>query len=181
MVLTKLANTAIDRIGPDRQLAIDQIAAFARSDLVCYRADSPADLVARQCAQWDPLIDWARAHHGVALKMAAGIGFVEQDAAALSALEMRLTAFDDFALAALHAAATLTGSAIIALALAGERLGAEEAFAASELDRIYQTEKWGVDAEAERAARIRGAELIEIARLLKLLAKQVYSRPRGQN
>jgi chaperone required for assembly of F1-ATPase len=181
MLLTKLANTAIDRVRPNRPLAAEQIVGFARSDLVCYRADAPCELVARQDAQWDPLIDWARTHHGVALKTATGIGFVTQEAEALAALEARLAAYDDFALAALHAAAALMGSAVIALALAGGRLGAEDAFAAAELDRIYQTETWGMDAEAEGAARIRRAELLEIARFFKLLLREVYSPPRGQN
>lgn len=169
MPLTKLANTAIDHVGANRTLAAEQILGFARSDLLCYRADAPSGLVARQMAQWDPLLEWAKARHGARLKTATGISFTEQPPEALVALARAIAAHGDFALAALHAAATLAGSAVIALALSDGRLTAEETFAASELDHIFQTETWGHDEEADRVARMKASELMEIARFFQLL------------
>ncbi len=169
MLLTKLANTAIDRVGTNRSLAIEQILGFAKSDLICYRAESPPDLVARQSEQWDRLIEWAKTRHGAALKTATGIAFVEQPKEALGALMRAVAAHDDFTLAGLHAAATLAGSAIIALAMSQGWLTAEEAFAASELDNIYQAETWGRDGEAGRKADAKVTELTEIAQFFKFL------------
>ena len=168
MILTKLANTAIDRMGANRPAAIAQILAFARSDLICYRAEAPEALVNRQTAVWDPLLDWARARHGADLACASGIAFIEQSPDALAALERAAAGYDDFALAGLHAAATLLGSAIVALALCEGRLTADQAFAAAQLDEIYQTEKWGQDFGLAKQFQSKMAELTEIARFCAL-------------
>jgi chaperone required for assembly of F1-ATPase len=168
MPLTKLANTAIDRVAANRAAWIEQILAFAKSDSVCYRATSPQDLVARQSAQWDKLLEWARERFGAQFHIATGIGFVEQPAETIAALAPALTSQDDFALVAIHATATLARSAIIALALSEGRLDADEAFAAAELDEIYQAEKWGEDEQALIQSRSKAAELTNIARFFRL-------------
>jgi chaperone required for assembly of F1-ATPase len=171
MPLTKLVKTAIDRVSANRAAWIEQILAFAKSDLICYRAISPQDLVTRQSAQWDPLLEWARERYGAQLRAATGIAFVEQPPEATEGLAHALAGQDDFALAALHAAAALTGSAIIALGLLEGRLDADEAFAASQLDEIYQSERWGEDPEALIQSRSKAAELTNIARFFRLLGK----------
>ncbi len=171
MPMTRLANTALDRIAPRRDEAIAQIMRFAESDLVCYRAEHPADLAARQARAWDPLLTWVKDRHRAQLKTGAAIAHVPQEPKALAALERAIAAYDDFALAALHVAATTTGSVVIALAFMDGRLDAEGAFAASHLDEAYQAEQWGRDAEAQtKAARV-AAELIAAERFLALLKK----------
>ena len=169
MVLTKLANTAIDRVAHDRKVMIAQILGFARSDLVCYRAEFPAELVARQSASWDPLLTWAVSVYGANLRRGNGIAFVAQTDEALSSLERALSKHSHFALAALHTAAHVSGSAIVALALAAGRLDPESAFAVSHLDEIYQAERWGSDAEAEVRRQTVKKELFEIHRYFSLL------------
>jgi chaperone required for assembly of F1-ATPase len=169
MMLTKLANTATDRVAPNRALAAQQTLDFGRSDLLCYRAESPADLVAREDRIWNPLLEWARSTYGIELQCGAGVAYIEQPAGALAALERAISRHTDFELAACHAAATLTGSAIIALALAAGRIGAAQAFSMSELDEAYQAERWGVDEEAERRSRKKLDELVVIAQLFGLL------------
>ncbi len=161
MPLTKLANTAIDRVAANRAAWIEQILAFAKSDSVCYRAASPQELAARQSAQWDRLLL-------LQFHTATGIGFVEQPSEAVAALGRALAGRDDFALAAINAAATLTRSAIIALAFSEGRLDADEAFAAAELDEIYQAEKWGRDEQALIQSRSKATELTNIARFFRL-------------
>lgn len=169
MLLTKFANTAIDRVAGLRTTVVAQVLAFAKSDVVCYRAEAPAELAERQARAWDPLLEWLRGRHGAALVPGSGITFIEQPKAALEALEGVIAAHDDFALAGLHAVATLAGSAAIALALSEGRLTADEAFSLSHLDELYQAEKWGRDAEAESLARSKARELIEISRFFSLL------------
>ena len=163
MPLTKLANTAIDRVAADRRAAIEQILAFARSDVVCYRAEGPQELVQRQSRLWDPLLAWARDRYGATLVCTTGIAFLSQPQDALAALERAVASADDFTLAGLHAAATLAGSVVIALALAERVLSPEQAYAAAELDAIYQAEKWGKDEEALRLSKKKANELSEIA------------------
>ena len=166
--LTKLANAAIDRVAANRDACVEQILAFAKSDLLCYRARARQDLAARQAAQWDPLLEWACARYGAKFQAAAGIAFVEQPPEAIERLARALGCHDDFALAALYAAAVLTGSAIIPLALSEGRLDADEAFAVAQLDELYQAEKWGQDPEALIRSRSKGGELTHIARFLFL-------------
>ncbi|HEX4296061.1 MAG TPA: ATP12 family protein [Rhizomicrobium sp.] len=168
MPLTRLANTAIDGVAPRREEVVDEIAAFARHDHICYRTDAPAELVRRQNAAWDPLLDWAAERYGAPLRPAHGVTSIAQPEASLAALEVAVEAFDPFALAALHVVASICGSLVLALAVADRRLTAAEAFAASQIDERYQAEKWGLDAEAEARARRLEAELDAAARFMDL-------------
>jgi len=171
MPLTRLANTALDRVRPTRAEAVERAMAFARSDLICYRAVSLLDLVELQNRTWNPLLDWLKQTHGAELKAGAGIAYVEQSPAALAALSRALETQGDFTLAAVSAAASLSGSLVIALALAAEHIDADAAFAASQLDEAHQRAKWGTDAEAAaRSARIQ-AELKSAVRFLRLAGK----------
>jgi chaperone required for assembly of F1-ATPase len=172
MFLTKCANTAIDRTAGHEEAVVESILAYA-NDLLCYRAEAPADLVARQSENWDPLLDWLEARFGVKLRIGTGIAHVEQEEAALAKLRAAIGAHDAFTLTALYAAATLCGSLVLALALAEGRLTAEEAFALSHLDERYQAEKWGTDGEAEKRARAMAAELDAAARFMRCAQQQV--------
>jgi chaperone required for assembly of F1-ATPase len=150
MPLMQFAATAIDRLSDDRGGLIEEIAGYGRSDLVCYRADEPPSLVRRQEEMWQPLITWAAKRYDVALNVTAGIVAVEQPPHTLTTFRRVLEACDLFALTALAGATTAAGSLVIALALAEDRLTAEEAADAALLDELYQAEKWGSDPEAER-------------------------------
>jgi chaperone required for assembly of F1-ATPase len=171
MILTKLANTTLDRVAAIRPLVIEQILAFGRTDLVCYRADEPAELIRCQASAWDPLLEWLRRRHGVELQTVSGLTYVEQKHDALRALEAAVAGRDDFVLTALHAAATLCGSLTIALGLLDGRLDAGEAMAAAELDENYQAQRWGKDREIAVKSAAKSRELIEISRFIELLAK----------
>jgi chaperone required for assembly of F1-ATPase len=168
MHLTKLANTAIDRVRGREAETADQIAAYA-NDLLCYRAEAPEDLAARQAEAWDPLLDWAAEHTGARLNTGTGVGYIVQPEETLAALHRAVSAYDAFQLAALHNAATILGSLVLTLALAESRLDAETAFALSQIDERYQAEKWGADPEASARTGALAAELSAAARFLRLL------------
>ncbi len=170
MPLTELAHTAIALAPEHRAKAAERILAYGKSDLLCYRAEAPEELVRRQAAQWDPLLDWADATLGARLAIGHGVAFVDQPAAALLAFEKAVWRYDSFGLVGLHAAATITGSLVLALALAGGWLAAGEALELAELDEIWQAEKWGMDAAAEaRIAKLR-SDLDAAERFLRLAA-----------
>ncbi len=169
MWLTKLANTAIDRVAGQEEYVVGQTLAYA-NDLLCYRAQAPADLVARQNEGWNPLLEWAAERYGARLLTRAGIVHIAQPEEAVAALRRALAEHDPFVLAAVQAAATVCGSLVLALALADGRLDAGEAFALSHLDERYQAEKWGTDGEAEKRARAMAAELDAAARFMRLAA-----------
>jgi chaperone required for assembly of F1-ATPase len=169
MLLTKLANTAIDRVAPDAASARQQLLSIAGSDVVCYRAETPSELVRRQALAWDPLLAWTRERFGASLQATKGLRFVEQDEAALAAFDTALSGQDAFSLAALYAAAALCGSLVIALALFERKLDSEEAFAAANLDKIFQAERWGWDPQESTKATAERAELNQISRFLELL------------
>lgn len=158
MPLTGLANAAIDRVAPNPVHFAAELARYAATELLCYRAEGPAPLVARQAATWDPQLAWATARYDVVFRVTAGIIHVAQPPATLARLDRAFAAFDPFRLAALHPVVTICGSAVIGLAVAEARLDAAEAWAAGQLDEIWQAEQWGEDplAIASREERQRG-------------------------
>ncbi|GLK57808.1 chaperone required for assembly of F1-ATPase [Methylopila capsulata] len=157
MPLTRLANAAIDGVAGEREAVAAEIVKYAGSDLVCYRADAPDRLVARQSAQWDPVLAFARDELGARFVLAEGVMFVEQSAEALEAVDRAVPRDDVFVLAGLSVVTTLTGSALIALAVHRGRLSVDDAWAAAHVDEDWNVELWGSDAEAlaRRAARRR--------------------------
>lgn len=156
MPATRLANTAIDRIGQVREEVATEVARFAGSDTLCYFAEHPQGLVEEEARRWGPILDWAAQDLGVELTRVAGVIHRPQDPGALARVKALALEEDDFGLAGLAHAAGLLGSAILALALIKGRLEAQEAFALSRLDEDYQARLWGEDEEAaERAEAIR--------------------------
>ncbi len=169
MPMTGLANAAIDHVRPAPQTFVSTLAAYAESDLVCYRADAPVDLAARQAAAWDPFVAFARTRYDAALTVTDGIVHVTQPEAARERLAAALAAMDPFRLATMHPLVTIAGSLVIALALAEGEVDADAAFAAGHLDELYQAEKWGDDTEALAARAARRTSFDNAARFLSLL------------
>jgi chaperone required for assembly of F1-ATPase len=169
MRLTGLANAAIDRIAPDPAAFARGLAAYGESDLLCYRAEGPAPLVARQAALWDPLLAWARARYDVAFEIVTGIIHAKQPPETVERLAAAVAARDPFALAGLSPLVTISGSLIVALALAEGAIGLDAAWAAAALDEQWQAENWGEDAEAAAALAARRADFAAAARFLSLL------------
>jgi chaperone required for assembly of F1-ATPase len=169
MLLTKLANTAIDRVAGHKAEIVAKVAAYA-NDLLCYRAAAPEDLVQRQSEAWDPLLAWAGERYGVRFNIGTALRHIAQPPETLATLRQAVSAYDPFQLAALHNAATILGSLVLTLALAEDCLDAEEAFALSQLDERYQAEKWGEDAAAAARADALAAELSTCARFFTLAA-----------
>lgn len=160
MPVTRLVNTAIDGIAPDTQPVFEDILRFSSSDALCYRADSPENLVARQKDQWDPLIDWSANRLGARFILIEGIMPQEQPREAIAAFAVTLRKYDQpITLAALHTITSLTGSAILALAFAEGEVTAEEAWRLAHLDEDWNTELWGADAEAENRRNKRFEEM----------------------
>lgn len=148
MPLMRLAATAIDRTAPQRAAVIDEIVGYAETDLVCYRADRPLELVARQGEAWQPLVDWITLRFDAPLLVTAGVVPKPQPAAAIGAIRAAVEPSDPFWLTALHSATTACGSVAIGLALAEQYLDAGRAWQLSQLDETFQIEQWGEDPEA---------------------------------
>jgi chaperone required for assembly of F1-ATPase len=169
MPLTRLANSAIDGVaGREAEVRAD-IAKYAGSDLVCYRADGPEELVRRQAECWDPILAWARDALGARFDVATGIMPVTQPEASKAAVAGALDGLDAFTLAPLHVMATLTGSVLLALAHARRHISAEAAWALAHIDEDFQIGKWGWDAEAGARRERRWAEMAAASRMLALL------------
>ncbi|MDQ7246055.1 ATP12 family chaperone protein [Dongia sedimenti] len=170
MPLMQFASTAIDRVAPDRDRIVAETAGYAATDLVCYRAEAPAELVARQAAAWDPLIDWLRERYDVALQVATGVMAIPQSDHALAGLTRAVAAQDDHRLTALAVMTGASGSLALALAVLEDRIGPEAAADAAQLDELFQAERWGIDPEAEKRRAAQRADLVAARRFLDLLA-----------
>jgi chaperone required for assembly of F1-ATPase len=170
MPLTRLANTAIDRVMPDRARIVAEILQFAGSDLICYRAEAPPDLIERQALAWNPVLDWAVAELDAAFVVTAGMVHRPQPEAALKAVEAHLQGHDPFVLAALYNLMTFTGSLLIAAMTIAGRLEPEAAWRAAHTDEEYQIEQWGEDAEARQRQDLRYREFLACCRFASLAA-----------
>jgi chaperone required for assembly of F1-ATPase len=168
MPLTRLANAIIDGVAPAPQPVADEIAKYIASDLVFYRAAAPDGLVARQAEAWDPVLAWTREILGARFICAEGVVYVTQPQPALAAARAAIP-HEPWALGALNSITTLTGSALIALALAAGHLTVEEAWAAAHVDEDWNLAQWGEDtlALARRAARF--AEMQVAALILEAM------------
>ncbi len=155
MPLTRIANSAIDRVAIEMDAVRAEIVKYAGTDLICYRAEGPQGLIDAEAAVWSPILDWARSALGARFILVEGIIAAEQPADTLAAIDAALADLDPLRLAAASVVTTLTGSAVIALAVARQRLGAEEAWVAAHVDEDWQMSRWGRDEIAlqRRAAR----------------------------
>ncbi|HST75822.1 MAG TPA: ATP12 family protein [Acetobacteraceae bacterium] len=166
--LTRLAGTAQERVTPDPAPVVDALARYAETDLLCYRADGPPELVHRQAREWQPWLDWAALTYDAPLKVTTGVVQVTQDRQALRALRRAVAAMDVETLAALGVAVPALGSLVLGLALAERRLDAATAHALASLDELFQAGLWGIDEEADRRRRAIGADIAAAARFMEL-------------
>jgi chaperone required for assembly of F1-ATPase len=172
MPATRLANTAIDGVINEMQAVMEDISRYASSDLVCYRAESPQGLVQKQMEHWDPILDWAQSF-GATFETGEGISFVTQPKEAISIFGARLKAHEDpFKLACLHTFTSISGSALIALALAEEELDAEKAWAAAHVDEDWNISQWGEDFEAKERRAQKWMDFSTSDRLFKSIAQE---------
>ncbi len=155
MIVTRLANTAVDRVREDETRIVAELTAFAASDLVCYRAGSPDPLIERQSLHWDPVLDWVQSAHGVQFICVEGVVHHAQPETSLAAISQALTTEDEFRLTAIHNVTTLTGSTLIAMMTAAGAVSGEDAWAAAHADEDWQIEQWGSDEEAEARRAVR--------------------------
>jgi chaperone required for assembly of F1-ATPase len=154
MPLTRLANTIIDGVVPDPGPVAAEVVKYLGSDLVCYRADTPEGLVRLQGRSWDPILMWAREELGARLALTEGVVFVEQPEHAVAAARKAIPP-EAWRLGAVNLITTLTGSALLALAVAAKRLSVDEAWTAAHVDEDWNMDFWGHDelAMQRRAAR----------------------------
>jgi chaperone required for assembly of F1-ATPase len=168
MPMTGLANAAIDRVAPDPAAFARPLAAYAETDLLYYRAESPPELIAEEEAAWDPLLAWARARYDVHFVTIAGIVHAAQPPATIARLAEALAARDMFALTAMAPLVTIGGSLIAALAIAEGQITPEDAFDATHLDELWQARMWGEDALATKTREGHRQDFLNAARFLVL-------------
>lgn len=171
MPATRTVNAAVDKVVPQHAEVAEMLAAYGDADLLCYRADGPEELVARQQAQWDPYLDWARQDLGADLSPRTGIMHAPQEADALAALSRRTHALNDFELAAFHDLVSLSGSLVLGFAAALDAGKAEEIWTVSRLDELWQIEQWGADEEAEALAEVKRQSFLHAKQMFDLAKK----------
>jgi chaperone required for assembly of F1-ATPase len=165
MPLTRLANAIIDGVADTPQPVAAEIAKYLASDLLLYRAGSPPGLVERQAHHWDPILAWARQALGADFKLGEGVVYVAQPEAALAAACTAIP-LEPWRLGAVHAITTLTGSALIALAMARGALSADAAWQAAHVDEDWNMAQWGRDELATARREFRFAEFQAAATVL---------------
>ena len=168
MPLTGLANAAIERVTADPALFAANLAAYAETDLLCYRADGPPELVQRQATLWNPPLDWAERRYDVQFELTAGVMHRPQPDATTEKLAVAVAILDPFALAPLSPIVTITGSLVLGLALHARAIDADAVWLAAGLDGDWQAERWGEDPLAVEARAARRAEFDAAVRFMRL-------------
>jgi len=169
MTLTGLSNAAIDVVAADPASFAADLARYGETDMLCYRAEEPAALVARQAERWDPLLDWARGRYDIHFETATGVIHRAQPEATVRRLGEAVASREAFALVGLSPLVTIGGSLVTALALAEGAIDLDTAWAAVQLEDEWQAEQWGEDELATRATEARRADFAAAARFLSLL------------
>jgi chaperone required for assembly of F1-ATPase len=169
MKLTGLANAAIDRVAEDHSSFVSGLAAYGETELLCYRAGEPPELVARQDAIWNPPLDWARARYDVSFTLITGIMHQPQPDETVARLAAAVRTFGPWALTALNPIVTISGSLVIALAVADGHIGPDAAFDIAHLDELWQIEQWGEDSFATATRDSHRADFLSACRFLNLL------------
>lgn len=170
MPVTRAANSAIDKVTPQHAEVVEMLAAYGGTDLLCYRAEAPEALAARQAQAWDPLLDWAAETYDARLNVGAGVMHIPQPADALRKLRAPVAAMTPFELAGFHDLVALSGSLVIALATVAGVAPPEELWAASRIDETWQEEQWGTDAEAAEQAETKRRAFLAAQRFYALCA-----------
>ncbi len=168
MPLTRLANVVIDGVAVKPEPVVEEIVQYLGSDLVCYRADTPPGLVERQKAEWDPVLAWVRDKLGARFILIEGVVFAAQPQEAVAAASASIPT-NPWRLGAVASIMTLTGSALIALAVNAGAFDAAAAWKAAHVDEDYQMSQWGLDDMALQRREGRFAEYMAAATVLKLV------------
>lgn len=167
MPATRAANSAIEKVRANRAEVAALVAAYGESDLLCYRAGHPAELVARQEAAWDPLLDWAAQRYGIRWQVVRGVMPVAQPPETVARLTAEVARLDPFRLTAFHDLVALPGSLVIGLAAAERAAEAESLWQAARIDEDWQAEQWGQDDEASAAAQHRKTGFLDALRFFR--------------
>jgi chaperone required for assembly of F1-ATPase len=163
MPYTRSANAAIDKVTSQKAEVVEMIAAYGDSDLICYRADSPQGLVARQAAGWDPLVDYAATELGAPLVLVTGVMHLPQDPESLQSLTDHVAALDPFQLTAFHDLVSLSGSLIMGFAAIRGYASPTDLWDLSRIDEQWQIEQWGEDELAMEQAGLKRAAFLHAA------------------
>ncbi|MDX6805147.1 ATP12 family chaperone protein [Terrihabitans rhizophilus] len=172
MPLSRIVNSAIDGVARDSGAVRAEVVKYSGSDLICYRAEGPERLVARQAEAWDPILSWAERQLGSRFVLAQGVVFISQPPETSAAMDRALADLDTFRLAAVNVVTTLTGSALIALALLHGHLTLAEAWGAAHVDEDWNNELWGADEEAEVRRARRFEELRAAGSILQMGSRE---------
>lgn len=171
MPVTRSANAAIDKVLHQHGEVAEMIAEYGGSDLLCYRATEPDELIARQADNWDPVLDWAAEALDARLIAVSGVMFAPQEPQALAVLRSKVHGFDEFELAAFHDLVGLSGSLILGLAAVHGYRPIQELWRLSRLDEDWQAEKWGADEEASAQAEIKRQAFLHADQFFRMAQK----------
>ena len=144
-------NSVIDKVSINADAIVDMLAEYAGTDLLCYRSTSPQGLIDEQARMWDPLLAWSLNALNAPMNVTSGVMFVAQDPAIVDTYRTRLAQMNFYQLAGVHDLITISGSAVISMALITNHIDLDHAWTAATVDEAWQEQLWGVDEEAQEA------------------------------
>jgi chaperone required for assembly of F1-ATPase len=150
MPVTQYCYTALDYVPQNRDEIIKTILNFLDTDLVCYRAETPAALVQQQEDAWDPFLAWFESTFSSPLQTTTGLSALKHDGAAHKAVHTHVHNLTIEQLAIAQALTAACGSLIMALCFVKGDASKDEIFRASFVEELYQgaiydEDRYGID------------------------------------
>jgi chaperone required for assembly of F1-ATPase len=153
MPATRMVNSVIDKVSINADVIVDMLSEYAGTDLLCYRATTPQSLIEDQARLWDPLLHWSGNAMNAPMNVTSGVMFTAQDDASVNMYRRQLMALNHYQLAGVHDLITISGSAVISMALIANHITLEQAWMAATVDEAWQEKQWGADEEAQVTLR----------------------------
>ena len=170
MPFTRTSNAALDKVADQLSEVLEHMAEYGKTDLLCYRANSPQELVERQAVAWDPLLAWAKDTFDAPLDVAQGVMYVAQPAQSLANLKAQLRHLSSFELSGIYDLVCLSGSLVAALAVAHKHKTASEVWDLCRVDDGWQQEQWGVDEEAQATESAKRSDFLHANAFIAILS-----------
>ena len=159
MIFYGLISTSLDKIIDNKNLYINDILDYVDTDLICYRAESPKELVELQKNKWDPIILFIEKYIGIKVQVFQGIFPKKQHTTVHTKLTNLINQFSIFEISVLHRITNITGSIFLSLCVLKKDISKKEVFELSVLDELWQSENWGFDEEISQKRKEISIEL----------------------
>ena len=140
MPLTQLLVTAVDRVAKERSSIQEVVLGYLDTDLLCYRATEPDELVRKENAARDPWLRWFEKQYSTTLATTTGLMAIRHDDRAHVQAGHAVRDLDLWGFTVLQMVTAVTGSLVLALAFTSGPAQDDDLMRALYVEEDYKSE-----------------------------------------